>query len=36
MRKRLAELEVQMLKRFLLGPRQVESEKEVVQVLIEG
>ena len=36
MRKRLAELEVQMLKRLLLGGAQLEGEKEVVQVMVEG
>ena len=36
MRKRLAELEVDMLKRLLLGGGQVQSEKEVVHVLVEG
>ena len=36
MRNRLAELEVEMLKRLLLGGGQVKREKEVVPVLVEG
>jgi hypothetical protein len=36
LRRRVAELEVKMLKRLLLGGGQVEGEKEVVQAMVEG
>ena len=35
-RKRVAELEVKVLQRVMLGGGRVEGEKEVVQVMVEG
>ena len=35
-RRRVAELEVKVLKRVMLGGGRVEGEKEVVQVMVEG